>query len=172
MLSDNGVEPEEERSQFKSNWTVEWKDDAGQIAKTQEESDYSQALRLFNELSGVGKDVVLYEIRMLLADPSAQPKKIPILNSEKAKKIKALEVKRPHKSGVSERTARRTPTSTKPGLKDLRTRIFILIAVIAVFVITLFLISILFTGNDFVHNFLTYAYTGNFLTLGAAWSNL
>ncbi|MGB7958863.1 MAG: hypothetical protein WCF46_03130, partial [Nitrososphaeraceae archaeon] len=80
-MSDNGVEPEEERSPFTSTWTVEWKDKTSHVVSTQGENDYSLALSLFNELSSSGKEVVLYEIRTPRADPSAQPKKIPILNS-------------------------------------------------------------------------------------------
>jgi hypothetical protein len=167
MLSDNGIEPEEERSRFKISWTVEWKDDSGQIAKMNEQEDYSQALSSFNELSSLGRDVVLYELRTLLADPSAQPKRIPILNSAKAKKRKTLEDK------DSERTERRTPISKKTaGLKELRTRIFILLAVIAAFIIILFLISTLFTGSDFVHNFAMYALISNIINFVPWQSNL
>ena len=62
-MSDNGVEPKEERSPFTSTWTVEWKDKTSHVVSTQGENDYSQALSLFNELSSSGKEVVLYEIR-------------------------------------------------------------------------------------------------------------
>lgn len=166
MLSDNGIEPEE-RSRFRISWTVEWKDDSGQIAKTNEQDDYSKALSSFNELSSLGREVVLYELRTSLVDPSAQPKRIPILNSAKARKRKTLEDK------DSERTVIRTPISKKTaGLKELRARIFILLAVIAAFVIILFLISTLFTASDFVHNFAMYALMGNIINFVPWQSNL
>lgn len=156
-MSDNGVEPKEERSPFTSTWTVEWKDKTSHVVSTQGENDYSQALSLFNELSSSGKEVVLYEIRTLRADPSAQPKKIPILNSAVTKKRITREEVRPRTARVSERNPKVSKSVQPSSLKDLRTRILILIAVIAVFVIILLLISILFTGNDFAHNFLIYS---------------
>ena len=100
-MSDNGVEPKEERSPFTSTWTIEWKDKASHVVNTQTENDYPQALSLFNELSSSGIDVVLYEIRTPIADPSAQPKKIPILNSAKAKK-----------------SPRRTETASRWGVRE------------------------------------------------------
>ena len=156
-MSDNGVEPKEERSPFTSTWTVEWKDKTSHVVSTQGENDYSLALSLFNELSSSGKQVVLYEIRTPMADPSAQPKKIPILNSAKTKKRVTRGETKPRTAGVSERSAKVSKPAQTSSLKDLRIRILILIAVIAVFVIILFLISILFTGNDFAHNFLIYS---------------
>ena len=102
-MSDNGVEPNEERSPFTSTWTIEWKDKASHVVNTQRENDYPQALSLFNELSSSGVDVVLYEIRTPIADPSAQPKKIPILNSAKAKKRISRGEPKPRAGGVSER---------------------------------------------------------------------
>jgi hypothetical protein len=151
-MSDNGVEPKEERSPFTSTWTIEWRDGSSQVVNTQKEDDYPQALSLFNELSSSGKEVVLYEIRTPIADPSAQPKKIPILNSAKAKKRLSHGEQKPRATGVSERISAASRSARTSSLKDLRTRILILIAVIAVFVIILFLISILFTGSDLVHN--------------------
>jgi hypothetical protein len=156
-MADNGVEPKEERSPFTSTWTVEWKDKTSQVVNTQGENDYSQALSLFNELSSSGKEVVLYELRTPMAEPSAQPKKIPILNSAMTKKRMSRGEAKPRTAGVSERNPKVSKSAQTSSLKDLRTRILILIAVIAVFVIILFLISILFTGNDFAHNFLIYS---------------
>lgn len=158
-MSDNGVEPKEERSPFTSTWTIEWKDKASHVVNTQRENDYPQALSLFNELSSSGIDVVLYEIRTLIADPSAQPKKIPILNSAKAKRRISRGEPKPRTGGVSERITNASKSARTSRLKDLRTRILILIAVIAVFVIILFLISILFSGNDLAHNFSIYAFS-------------
>ena len=156
-MSDNGVEPKEERSPFTSTWTIEWKDKTGHVVNTQKEDDYPQALSLFNELSSSGKEVVLYEIRTPIADPSAQPKKIPILNSAKAKKRVSRGEAKPGSVGMSERITNAGKSAKTSGLKDLRIRILILIAVVAVFVIILFLISILFTSSDLAHNYSIFA---------------
>jgi hypothetical protein len=152
-LSDHGGEPEEDQSQFKSSWAVEWKDEEKNTVETKEENEYPRALTLFNELSGSGKDVVLYELRTLVANTSAQPRKIPVLNSMKGKSREAPADKkpRPRKREATNRTTRPSASTKSSSLKDLRTRIFILIAVIATFVIILFLISILFTGSDIAH---------------------
>ncbi len=152
-MSDNGVEPKEERSTFTSTWTVEWKDETSHVVNTEKENAYPQALILFNELSSSGKEVVLYEIRTPIADPAAQPKKIPILNSAKAKKRITHGEPKPRAARVSDRITNSSKSAKTSSLKELRTRILILVAVIAVFVIILFLISILFTGSDLAHNF-------------------
>ncbi len=158
-MSDNGVEPKEERSPFTSTWAIEWKDKISNVVNTQKEDDYPQALSLFNELTSSGKEVVLYEIRTPIADPSAQPKKIPILNSAKAKKRASSGESKPRTAGVSERITNASKSAKTSALKDLRTRIFILVAVIAVFVIILFLISIFFTGSDLAHNFSIFTFS-------------
>lgn len=166
-MSDNGVEPEEERSTFTSTWTIEWKDDTSHVVNTENENEYPQALSLFNELSNSGKEVVLYEIRTPIADPAAQPKKIPILNSAKAKKRISREGEpKPRATGVSDRIANSSKSARTSTLKELRTRILILITVIAVFVIILFLISILFTGSDLAHNFSIFAFSTKSSALG------
>jgi hypothetical protein len=155
-MSGNGVEPKEEPSPFTSTWAIEWKDKISHVVNTQEENDYPRALSLFNELTSVGKEVVLYEIRTPIADPSAQPKKIPILNSAKAKKRVPEGESKPRSAGMSQKSTNTSKPARTSTLKDLRTRIFILIAVIAVFVIILFLISIFFTGGELAHNFSIY----------------
>jgi hypothetical protein len=152
-MSDNGAEPKEEQSSFTSTWTIEWKDKSSHVVNTQKETTYSQALSLFNELSRSGKEVVLYEIRTPIGDPSAQAKKIPLLNSAKAKKRISRVEPKSRATGVQDRIASASRSARTSPLKDLRTRILILIAVIAVFVIILFLISILFTSSDFAHHF-------------------
>ena len=151
-MSDNGAEPKEEQSSFTSTWTIEWKDKSSHVVNTQKETTYSQALSLFNELSRSGKEVVLYEIRTPIGDPSAQAKKIPLLNSAKAKKTSSRVEPKSRATGMQDRITSAS-RSARTSLKDLRTRILILIAVIAVFVIILFLISILFTSSDFAHHF-------------------
>lgn len=165
-MTDNGVEPKEERSTFTSTWSIEWKEKTSQIVKTQHESDYPQALSLFNELSVSGKEVVLYEIRTPIADPSAHPKKIPILNSAQAKKrISRGEVK-PRAVGMPERISNASKSAATSSLRDLRTRILILIAVIAIFVIILFLISIFFTSSELAHNYSLYPSSAKSFALG------
>ena len=165
-MSDNGVEPKEERSPFTSTWTIEWKDKTDHVVNTQKENDYPQALSLFNDLSSSGKEVVLYEIRTPIADPSAPPKKIPILNSAKAKKRVSLGEAKPRAAGMSEKITKVSKPARTSSLKDLRTRILILIAVIAVFVIILFLISILFTGSDLAHNLSIFTFSIKSSALG------
>ena len=67
---------------------------------------------------------------------------------------------------MSERITSASKSARTSRLKDLRTRILILIAVIAVFVIILFLISILFSGSDLAHNFSIYAFSVKSSVLG------
>lgn len=165
-MTDNGVEPKEERSTFTRTWSIEWKEKTSQTVKTEQASDYPQALSLFNELSVSGKEAVLYEIRTPIADPSGHPKKIPILNSAQGKKrISRGEVK-PRAVGMSERIMSASKSGATSSLRDLRTRILILIAVIAVFVIILFLISILFTSSELAHNFSLYTSSAKSFALG------
>ena len=70
---------------FTKTWIIEWTSTLGKRSR-QEKDDYSLALELFDEKSKQG-EVLLYEIQKSITDGSIL-KKIPILNSKKAKKRK------------------------------------------------------------------------------------
>ena len=88
MPANNGAPGEEENDSqsFTKTWIIEWT--SGLTKSSHEEkNDYVKAVELFNEKSqGVG-DAVLYELQKSGSDGSIL-KKIPILNSKKAKKRK------------------------------------------------------------------------------------
>lgn len=122
---------------FTKTWIIEWTSSLGKRSR-QEKDDYSLALELFNEKSKQG-EALLYEIQKSILDGSIT-KRVPILNSKKAKKRKEQAVKKIREQ--SEKGKKNTK------LSDIKLRIIILAAVIGTLIMILFLInSYTNTGN-------------------------
>jgi hypothetical protein len=126
---------------FTKSWIIEWTSSLGKRSR-QEKDDYSLALELFDQKSKQG-EVLLYEIQKSITDGSIL-KKIPILNSKKAKKRKEEAVKMREQSEKGKK---------KIKLSDTKLRIIILASVIGALIVTLFLINA-FTnaGNVISHH--------------------
>ena len=126
---------------FTKTWIIEWTSRLGKRSR-QEKDDYSLALELFDQKSKQG-EVLLYEIQKSITDGSIL-KKIPILNSKKAKKRKEEAVKIREQSEKGKK---------KIKLSDTKLRIIILASVIGALIVTLFLINAFTnTGNVISHH--------------------
>jgi hypothetical protein len=126
---------------FTKTWIIEWTSSLGKRSR-QEKDDYSLALQLFDQKSKQG-EVLLYEIQKSITDGSIL-KKIPILNSKKAKKRKEEAVKIREQSEKGKK---------KIKLSDIKLRIIILASVIGALIVTLFLINAFTnTGNVISHH--------------------
>ena len=127
---------------FTKTWIIEWTSSLGKRSR-QEKDDYSLALELFDEKSKQG-EVLLYEIQKSITDGSIL-KKIPILNSKKAKKRKEEAVKK-----IREQSEK---GKKKIKLSDIKLRIIILASVIGALIVILFLLNALTnTGNVISHH--------------------
>lgn len=127
---------------FTKTWIIEWTSSLGKRSR-QEKDDYSLALELFDEKSKQG-EVLLYEIQKSITDGSIL-KKIPILNSKKAKKRKEEAVKKIREQ--SQKGKKRIK------LNDLKLRIIILTSVIGALIVILFMINAFTsTGNVINHH--------------------
>lgn len=127
---------------FTKTWIIEWTSSLGKRSR-QEKDDYSLALELFNEKSKQG-EALLYEIQKSILDGSIT-KRIPILNSKKAKKRKEQAVKK----------IREQSEKGKKNIKlsDIKLRIIILGSVIAALIVIIFLINATTnTGNVISHH--------------------
>ena len=127
---------------FTKTWIIEWTSSLGKRSR-QEKDDYSLAIELFNEKSRQG-EALLYEIQKSILDGSIT-KRIPILNSKKAKKRKEQAVKK----------IREQSEKGKKNIKlsDIKLRIIILGSVIGVLIMIIFLINeITNTGNVISHH--------------------
>ena len=142
MNNGNNKDSKEDSHDFTKTWIIEWTSSLGKKSH-QEKDDYSLALEVFNEKSKRG-EVLLYEVQKTISDGSVL-KKIPILNSKKAKKRKEEAVKK-----VRERSKN---GKKKVILSDTKLRIIILASVIGTLIVILFLInSYTNTGNIISHH--------------------
>lgn len=127
---------------FTKTWIIEWTSSLGKRSR-QEKDDYSLALELFNEKSKQG-EALLYEIQKSILDGSIT-KRIPILNSKKAKKRKEQAVKK----------IREQSEKGKKNIKlsNIKLRIIILGSVIGALIVIIFLINATTnTGNVISHH--------------------
>ena len=132
---------------FTKTWMIEWTSNIG--IRTHEEKDvYSFALDLFNKKSKRG-EVMLYEIQKSTLNGSIL-KKIPVLNSKKAKKRREQAVKK-----IKEQSKK----GKKISLSDNKFRIIILTSVIGALIAILLLInSSTNTGNVLSHHAVLYLF--------------
>ncbi len=127
---------------------------------TIEFSDYQEALELFNQRSKEGKNLILYEIHKSLNNGSIV-KKVPVLNTSKhAERMRAIqdEVKESNpaingteNASISTSSSSSSPTPDNKGkvtLASMKYKIIILAAVVAGFILLLFILDIIAGGGS------------------------
>ena len=132
---------------FKSTSTIEF-------------SDYQEALEIFNQRSKEGKNLILYEIHKSLNNGSIV-KKVPVLNTSKhAERMRALqdEVKESNpaingtvNASITTSSPSSSPTSDQKGkvtLASMKYKIIILAAVVAGFILLLYILDIIAGGGS------------------------
>lgn len=123
---------------------------------TIELSNYEEALELFNQRSKEGKNLILYEIHKSLNDGSIV-KKVPVLNTSKhAERMRSLQDELKESNPATNGTIS-TPISTSPSstpnqkskvtLASMKYKIIILAAVVAGFILLLFVLDIIAGGG-------------------------
>lgn len=150
---DSNLDPEEDTEitkkylleivgKFKSSSTIEL-------------SSYEEALELFNQRSKEGKNIILYEIHKSKNDGSIV-KKVPVLNTSKhAERMRVLQEELKYSNPASNETVN-PPISTssssdqkgKMTLSTMKFKIIILAAVVAGFILTLFMLNIIAGGGS------------------------
>jgi hypothetical protein len=123
----------DESPESKKMWLVEWNNTFGK-SKTEEKYDYNEALSIFNARTAGGKDAILYEVERSAHDSSVV-KKLPILNSVKARQRGRAEPDSKH--GIQ------WGTKWKNKPSRLRYRIIILVTVIGLLIFVISLIDAL-----------------------------
>ena len=124
---------------------------------TIELSNYEEALELFNQRSKEGKNLILYEIHKSLDDGSIV-KKVPVLNTSKhAERMRAiqdeLKESNPAINGTVNAPISTSSSSTpdqkgKVTLASMKFKIIILAAIVAGFILTLFILDIIAGGGS------------------------
>jgi hypothetical protein len=143
LLANSTNNNSEEGSQgFTKSWIIEWTSSLGKRSH-QEKDDYSLALELFNEKSKKG-EVLMYEIQRSVSDGSIL-KKIPILNSKKAKKRREEAVKK-----ISEQSKK---GKKKIMLSDVKLRLIILASVISALIVIIFLINAFTNSSNVISHY-------------------
>ena len=143
LLANSTNNNSEEGSQgFTKSWIIEWTSSLGKRSH-QEKDDYSLALELFNKKSKKG-EVLMYEIQRSVSDGSIL-KKIPILNSKKAKKRREEAVKK-----ISEQSKK---GKKKIMLSDVKLRLIILASVISALIVIIFLINAFTNSSNVISHY-------------------
>ncbi|MBA2268794.1 MAG: hypothetical protein H0X03_09585 [Nitrosopumilus sp.] len=124
---------------------------------TIELSNYEEALELFNQRSKEGKNLILYEIHKSLNDGSIV-KKVPVLNTSKhAERMRVLQEELKESNPAINGTVNAPISSTsssspdqksKTTLGTMKFKIIILAAIIAGFILTLFMLDIIAGGGS------------------------
>jgi hypothetical protein len=126
------LESDNESTNLVTNWMLE------SNFSSEEFEDYHQALSKFNNTSKNGMQVILYEIKKNPVDGSIV-KKIPLLNSKKAKtKSRSFQGITYRKSGDKSNDHH---SKNKNKFKDFKVRILLLIIVVLTFIIIMFLMN-------------------------------
>ena len=116
--------------------------------------NYEEALELFNQRSKEGKNLILYEIHRSKIDGS-MVKKVPVLNTSKhAERMRVLQEELKDSTPANNGTVSApvsTPSSpdqkNKMTLGTMKFKIIILAAVVAGFILTLFMLNIIASGG-------------------------
>lgn len=140
----------ESNSQIIKKWLIETRTKL-KISTTAEYSDYNEALELFNKKSTEGKNIILYEVHKSASDGKTV-KKVPILNYSKHLERKKIAEEEETAAAISkaieEGKAEGSIKKPKPGLRAIKYRIFLLIGIVAAFIVTLFLMDMLAGGGN------------------------
>jgi hypothetical protein len=129
----------------RKTWMIEWKKKFGKTM-SEENHDYAEALKIFNEKTTSGIDAILYEVLRSPVDSSII-KKTPVLNNVKARQRRKEE----SDSTKEDQLAGKSPkTNDKAG--NIKLRIMLLIAVIGVLVLVISLINALTNRGGIIVN--------------------
>ena len=129
----------------RKTWMIEWKKKFGKII-SEENYDYAEALKVFNEKTTSGIAAILYEVLRSPVDSSII-KKTPVLNTVKARQRRKEE----SDSTKEEQLAGKQPkTNNKAG--NIKLRIILLIAVIGALVLVISLINALTNKGGIIIN--------------------
>ena len=129
----------------RKTWMIEWKKKFGKTI-SEENHDYTEALKVFNEKTNSGIDAILYEVQRSPIDSSII-KKTPVLNSVKARQ------RRKEESGSTEEdqlAGKQSKTDNNAG--NIKLRIIILIAVIGALVLVISLVTALTNRGGIIVN--------------------
>ena len=129
----------------RKTWMIEWKKNFGKTI-SEENHDYAEALKVFNEKTTSGTDAILYEVLRSPVDSSII-KKTPVLNTVKARQRRKEE----SDSTKEDQPAWKQP---KPNNKagNIKLRIMLLIAVIGALVLVISLINALTNTGGIIVN--------------------
>ena len=125
------MESDDESTNLVTNWTLE------SNFSSEEFEDYHEALSKFNNISKDGTQVILYEIKKNPVDGSIV-KKIPLLNSKKAK-TKSRSFKRITYRKSGEKSDDHPNKKNK--FTDFKIRIILLVIVFLIFIAIIFLMN-------------------------------
>ncbi len=122
---------------------------------TIELSNYQEALELFNQRSKEGKNLILYEIHKSSNNGSIV-KKVPVLNTSKhAERMRALEEEKKESNPAINGTVNAPISASSPPdqkgkttITSMKFKIIILAAIVAGFIITLFILDIIAGGGS------------------------
>ena len=129
----------------RKTWMIEWKKKFGKTI-SEENHDYEEALKDFNEKTTSGIDAILYEVLRSPVDSSII-KKTPVLNTVKARQRRKEE----SDSTKEDQMAGKQPkTNNKAG--NIKLRIMLLIAVIGALVLVISLINALTNTGGIIVN--------------------
>jgi hypothetical protein len=129
----------------RKTWMIEWKKNSGKTI-SEENHDYAEALKVFNEKTASGTDAILYEVLRSPVDSSII-KKTPVLNTVKARRRRKEE----SDSTKEDQMAGKQPkTNNKAG--NIKLRIMLLIAVIGALVLVISLINALTNTGGIIVN--------------------
>jgi hypothetical protein len=151
--SDSGIDPKDD-SGITKKYLIEI---VGKFKNTStiELSSYEEALELFNQRSKEGKNLILYEIHKSKIDGSIV-KKVPVLNTTKhAERMRVLQEELKDSNPAVNGTVNApvsAPSSpdqkSKMTLGTMKFKIIILAAVVAGFILTLFMLNIIASGGS------------------------
>lgn len=129
----------------RKTWMIEWGRKFGKTI-SEENHDYAEALKVFNEKTASGIDAILYEVLRSPVDSSII-KKTPVLNTVKARQRRKEE----SDSTKEDQLAGKQPkTNNKAG--NIKLRIMLLIAVIGALVLVISLINALTNRGGIIVN--------------------
>jgi hypothetical protein len=129
----------------RKTWMTEWGKKFGKTI-SEENHDYAEALKVFNEKTTSGIDAILYEVLRSPVDSSII-KKTPVLNTFKARQRRKEES---YSTKEDQLAGKQPKTNNKAG--NIKLRIMLLIAVIGALVLVISLINALTNRGGIIVN--------------------
>ena len=129
----------------RKTWMTEWGKKFGKTI-SEENHDYAEALKVFNEKTTSGIDAILYEVLRSPVDSSII-KKTPVLNTVKARQRRKEES---YSTKEDQLAGKQAKTNNKAG--NIKLRIMLLIAVIGALVLVISLINAMTNRGGIIVN--------------------